>query len=253
MRRFLAAALALSFSLTAHAAFACGARLPDSDGYPGTAFAEGPDQVSVFTGNAQGYSWDRIQGPSWTRTHVLDVAGRLQGNIETDARVDTAIANQNGFVVELASGGDTSIGDKADAATTIYGAALDSKLRWQVVTYLAEVKRMALFSEGSPGQFNEVSTLDADCGTPGMLDVVIEPGDSLVSRCADQAVIVGARGQLEPARSPQAPWAWARARRARRSSTAATPAATMRFAWTAAPTAGRWAPPFPPRASPRSG
>ena len=66
-----------------------------------------------------------------------------------------------------------------------------------MVTYLAEVKRMALFSEGSPGQFNEVSTLDADCGTPGMLDVVIEPGDSLVSRCADQAVIVGARGQLE--------------------------------------------------------
>jgi len=197
MRRYLAAALVISFSLTARAAFACGAWIPDSDGYPGTAFAEGPNQVSVFTASEQGYSWDRIQGPSWTRTHVLDIAGQLQGNIETDPRVDTAIANQNGSVVVITSSGIHVLKDSKELSTSIYGAALDSKLHWQVVTYVADSKRMALFSETSPGQFTEISTIDADCGTPTMLDVVVEPDDTLVSRCADQAVIVGARGQLE--------------------------------------------------------
>jgi hypothetical protein len=157
--------------------------------------AEASGQVSVFSGTSTGYSWDRMPLTGGARTHVADVTGTLTGSVETDARVSTAVSVQNGAVVEIAASGVTPISSDTAASTSVFGAALDSKLGWQVLTYSASSQTLAFFSETSPGTFAKVSTLSADCGTPTMLDAVEEPGDNFVSVCAGKAVQLVA-GQL---------------------------------------------------------
>jgi hypothetical protein len=189
MRQVLASAFAVATLLAGSAAFPCGIAPNRSEpGIAGTAVGEGNGQVSIFTASATGYSWDRVQLPSTSRTHVLDVQGLLDGVIETDARVTTAISAQSGSVVLLSSQGITPLQAAPEAQTTVFGAALDMGLHWQVVTYLPASQTLALFSESAAGDFAKVATLHADCGTASMLDVVAEPSGTIVTHCAGQAL-----------------------------------------------------------------
>ncbi len=196
MRQSLAAVAVVMVALRASEALACGGPILPTPGFSGTAVAEGDSQISVFVASESGYAWDRLQGPNWTRTHVLDVTGLLTGNIETDPRVETAISVQNGNEVEIASSGVTPISTSTDAATTVFGAALDPQQHWQVLTYNSSGQTLALFSETAPGTFQEASTLHASCGDPSMLDAVVEPDGTFVGLCSGQAVLL-ADGKLE--------------------------------------------------------
>jgi hypothetical protein len=190
MHRLLAAVLVVTTLIKASAAWACGAPFHPAPGVAGTALFEGPNQISIFNAKASGYTWERLAGPNWTRTHVLDITGTLDGNIETDARVDRAIAGQNGNVVEVSSSGVNPIGSSPEATTTIFGAALDPQQHWQVLTYVSTTKTLAVFSETEPGNFTEVSRISADCGQPEMLDVVVEPDGTFVGLCSGQPVLL---------------------------------------------------------------
>ncbi len=77
MRRLVCGAAAVTVVLVASAAWACGGPPPPpTPGRPGTTVAEGQGSISVFSGNPSGYSWDRIQLPSATRTHVGEISVR---------------------------------------------------------------------------------------------------------------------------------------------------------------------------------
>jgi hypothetical protein len=181
--------ISVSVLLVASVALACGAPPPPpSPGYAGTAVAERGGTLSVFSGNPNGYSWDRIQPTSTDRVHIADVPGTLTGSVETDARVNTAIAGQSGRVVELSAAGATVLSEASDAQTEAFGAALSNDLKWQVLTWNAPTQTIALFSEGDPGAFTEVSTLQADCGQARMLDLVIEDDGSLIGLCGSVAL-----------------------------------------------------------------
>jgi uncharacterized protein (TIGR03382 family) len=199
MNRVLATT-AFALMLRASLAWACGGPIPSAPGYPGTALFESQAQISVFTANSLGYSWDRLQGSgsSWASTHVADVSGTLTGTIETDARVTRAIASQNGAVVEISSTGVSPISSAPEATTTVFGAALDTNQNWQVLTYSPATQTLALFSETTPGSFNEVDTTPAACGQTQMLDAVVEQDGTFVGLCGGQAVqVVDGKLQLQ--------------------------------------------------------
>ncbi len=184
MIKIVSAAAAVSVALAASAAWACGAPPPPpSPGRPGTAVAERGGFISVFSANTSGYSWDRISLPSEQRFHVANVPGVISGSVETDSRINTAIAGQNGQVVELSDGFATPLSPDAQGQTVIFGAALDSDLKWQVLTYQPDLHSVTLFAEGAPGSFQKVSQLDADCGSAQMLDLVVEDGGGMVGLC----------------------------------------------------------------------
>ena len=211
MRNILAAACAVTSLLAASSVFACGAAPSrNTPGYAGIAVAEAGNQVSVFTASSTGYSWDRLQLPSPARTHVAAVTGTIANSVETDARVNTAIAGQGEQVVQLSASGSAPLSTVAEAQTTVFGAALDEKKAWQVLTYQPGTQTLALFSETSPGTFAEVGTLHADCGAATMLDVAIESGGSLEGLCAGHVVEV-ASGTLVLTKLPADAFALSRA------------------------------------------
>lgn len=209
MFRLFAAAIAIVVAVPASTAWACGAPVIEAPGRAGTAFWEGPNQLSVFVATDDGYSWDRLKGPDWTRTHVLDVTGTLSGNVETNARVDRAIAGEDGKVVELSSAGTTTVFASSDQST-VFGAALGPDDFWRVLAYDPSAKSLTLMTESAPDTFSETATLSADCGQASMLDSQVEPDGTFIGLCGGRGLELS-NGSLEWMSLPQSVFALGRA------------------------------------------
>jgi hypothetical protein len=190
--RFAVATLVVSLLLPIGAAWPCGGPFPADDGRGGTALFEGPDQVSAFSvaGDGNGLSWDRLHAPTWSATHVANIPGGLDGNIETSALVDTAISSQDGGLVEVSASGVVRISSASGAATSVFGAAVDADQHWQVLAFAKGSNELTLFAESAPGQFAAVASTSANCGNAAMLDLVIEPDGTRVGICGGSAVVV---------------------------------------------------------------
>ena len=192
MIKALSAVVASSVVVVASAAWACGGPPPPpTAGRAGTTVAEASGSLSVFTGTATGYSWDRVLLPGTTRNHLADITGDLSGSVETDLRATTAIAGHGGRVVELsqlAATGFNDLGDDPGIQTTVFGAAFDASSKWQLMTYLPTSQTITLFSVSADGAATNLATLHADCGGVTMLDVVVESDGSLLGLCGPVAV-----------------------------------------------------------------